>query len=105
MYRCIKASKLLYMFDEFDLEDFGDLISSRISVKLHTDDVKIERIAIDANRYGEFLDIDIVIDDTKYSESYQLDYRRINKPRDLIMKYSEPILSELLEQVNMEDDR
>lgn len=100
MYRYVKSSELLHMFEDFDLEDFGDLVAGRLKRKLKLEDVIVRGVSIDPNGSGEFLTVSIDVDGVNYEASCILDARKVRKPRDLSAKYAEPIYMQFVDQLN-----
>lgn len=101
MYRIITSATLIAdMFEDFDLEDFGEIIQSRLSTRFPTSGVKILSVEISGDQNNEWLDVKADVEEIPFTASVKLDGRRLRKPRDLILNYAELILQQLKDQLN-----
>lgn len=98
MYRYITAANLASMFNEFDLEDFGDSVASKIVKDYNVGNITIESVEIKQMQGGEYLCLNAEIGGQACTARCKLDSRRIRKPRDLIVNYVEPIINDIIDQ-------
>jgi hypothetical protein len=80
------------MFDDWDLEDFGELLESRLNHKFTQEDIKITKVEINKAGSTEWLNIDVKVDNETYEADFKLDKRYLQKPRDLAAKYADKVL-------------
>lgn len=100
MYRYITASSLSSMFDDFDLEDFKELLESRLQRKFKQTDIQVTKVTINKAGDDEWLNIDVVASGEAYEADLKLDGRYLRKPGDLIAKYGDRALRNIAEQLN-----
>ena len=98
MYRYVAAS-IGDMLEDWDLEDFGDIVASRLRKKLDTQNISVDEVYISNNRYGEHLNVNVTIEGEPFIAECKLDGRRISHPRHLISRYSEVIIGKILDQL------
>lgn len=99
MYRYIAAaSNFASMFNEFDLEDFGNSVASSIARDYSIRNIAIESVKITQMRNNEYIYLRAEINGQSCTAMCKLDSRRIRKPRDLITNYVEPVVAELIDQ-------
>ena len=99
MYRYIAAaSNFASMFNEFDLEDFGNSVASSIARDYSIRNIAIESVKINQVRNNEYIYLRAEINGQSCTAMCKLDSRRIRKPRDLITNYVEPVVAELVDQ-------
>lgn len=101
MFRYVKsATTLASMFEDFDLEDFGDIVQSRLSTKFPTSEVNITSVEISGDLNNEWLDVKAEVEGLPFTASVKLDGRRLRKPRDLILNYADLILQQFKDLLN-----
>lgn len=99
MYRYIAATSLSSMFDDFDLEDFGEVVESRLNRKFKQEDIKITKVGIHKAGSDEWLNVDVETNGRTYEVDLKLDRRYLRKPRDLIAKYADKVMHNIIEQL------
>lgn len=92
MYRYIASASLAEMFDDWDLEDFGELLESRLNRKFKQENIKITKVEITKAGSAEWLNVDVKVDSETYEVDLKLDGRYLRKPRDLAAKYADKVL-------------
>lgn len=101
MFRYVKsASQVRSIIEKFDLEDFGDIVQSRLAKRFNLSDVKIINVDIIGDDKHEWLEVEAEVNGFQYIADIKVNARRVRKPRDLIAGYSEPIVQQLAEQLN-----
>ena len=86
------------MFDDFDLEDFGEVVESRLRHKFNRQDIKVTKVAINNAGQQEWLNVDVDVDGQHYKSDYKLSGIHLRKLRDLIAKYADRVLYDIVEQ-------
>lgn len=99
MYRYVTSASLADMFEEWDLEDFGEILESRLRRKFKQTNIKITKVEITNVKQAEYLNVDAEADGEIYEADFKLDGRYLRKPRDLIAKYADKVIHTIAEQL------